>query len=109
MKKNNFFFLMTLASLLEIANPVWSQTQASLGLQFSNGYAYLSISGTVSNACTVQYTTNLTQQNPWHYQIDFQLTNSPTFFLDTNQSTSSAYFYRVFTQQLPTNVVPVSN
>ena len=63
----------------------------------------------MSNACTVQYATNLTQLNAWHYQANFQLTSSPALFLDTNQPPSAAHFYRVFTQQLPTNVVPIAN
>jgi formylglycine-generating enzyme required for sulfatase activity len=109
MKIQKCLLLMALAGLFGIANEARSQTQANLGLQFSNGYPCLGISGTVSNACTVQYSTNLTQPNPWHYQANFQLTNSPALFLDTNQPPAPAHFYRVFTQQLPTNVVPVSN
>jgi len=92
-----------------VATPAWPQTSASLSLQFSNGYPRLGISGSVSNACTVQSSTNLTQINPWHYQTYFQLTNSHALFVDTNQPPSGLRFYRVFTQQLPTNVVPVTN
>ena len=105
----NLLTLIVLASLFGLANPVWSQTPAGLDLQFSNGYARLDVSGAASNACTVQYATNLGQPNPWHYQANFLLTNSPALFLDTNQSGSSLHLYRVFTQQLPTNVVPLTN
>jgi formylglycine-generating enzyme required for sulfatase activity len=105
----NFITFMMIASLFSLANPVWSQTPASLNIQFSNGYVRLNISGAVSNACTVQYATNLTQLNPWHYQRNFLLTNSPVLFLDTNQLSLTPRFYRVFTQQLPTNVVPLTN
>ncbi len=100
---------LILASLFDFADSARSQTPASLGLHLTNGYPQLGISGTVSNACTIQYATNLTQLNPWHYQANFQLTNSPALFLDTNQPPSPVHFYRVFTQQLPTNVVPVAN
>ncbi|HEX3857619.1 MAG TPA: formylglycine-generating enzyme family protein [Verrucomicrobiae bacterium] len=109
MKIFNFKTFIMLASLLGVANSVWSQTPASLNIQFSNGYARLDINGTASNACTVQYTTNLVQSNPWHYQANFLLTNSEALFLDTNQSLSTTRFYRIFTQQLPTNVVPLAN
>jgi formylglycine-generating enzyme required for sulfatase activity len=37
------------------------------------------------------------------------LTNNPALFFDTNKPPFSPHFYRVFTQQLPTNVVPVTN
>jgi formylglycine-generating enzyme required for sulfatase activity len=106
MKILKIFLFIILAGL---TIPAWSQTPANLSLQFSNGYPRLGISGTVSNACTVQYATNLTQINPWHYQINFRLTNSPVLILDTNPPPSKVHFYRVFTQQLPTNVVPITN
>ena len=103
----SFFVIVT--SMFNLADSARSQTPASLALQLTNGNVQLGISGTVSNACTVQYATNLTQPNAWHYQANFQLTSSPALFLDTNQPPSRVHFYRVFTQQLPTNVVPVAN
>ncbi len=109
MKISTIPLFLILASLFNLAGSARSQTPANLALQLTNGFARLGISGTVSNACTVQYATNLTQLNPWHYQANFQLTNSPAFFLDTNQPSSPAHFYRVLTQQLPTNIVPVAN
>jgi formylglycine-generating enzyme required for sulfatase activity len=109
MKIFKIALFLVLASLFNLVNSAWSQIPANLGLQFSNGYPRLGIIGTVSNACTIQYATNLTQPNPWHYQTNFRLTNSPALFSDTNQPPSSLRFYRVFTQQLPTNVVPLTN
>ena len=86
-----------------------AQSPANLSLQVSNGSVRLNITATASNACTIQFSTNLTKLNPWQYRTNFRLTNASTLFLDTNQPLSSLHFYRVFTQALPTNVVPVTN
>jgi len=86
-----------------------AQTPAILTLQYLNQTPCLSISGSVSNACTVQFATDLRGINAWHYLANFQLTNTPASFLDTNQLSGSARFYRVFTQELPANVSPIPN
>src|SRR5882762_11484022 len=106
MKIRSLIALTVVTSILSLAR---AQSPAILSLQMSNGNARLNIIGMVSNACTVQYATNLMQSNPWHYQANFQLTNTPALFLDSNQPPASGYFYRVFTQQLPTNVVSETN
>src|SRR5690242_12425397 len=86
-----------------------AQSPAGLQLQWSNGLAVLEISGAASNACTVQYATNLAAVNPWHYLANFQPANEPALLVAGNTAASSLGFFRVFTQQLPTNVVPVTN
>jgi formylglycine-generating enzyme required for sulfatase activity len=86
-----------------------AQTPANLALQFSNGVVQLIISGTVSNSCTIQSATNLLTVNPWQYQSTIQLASNPQTFSDTNQTTGCARFYRIFTQELPTNVIPAAN
>jgi formylglycine-generating enzyme required for sulfatase activity len=87
----------------------WAQNVTSLDLQITNGEAGLTISGISTNACTVQYATNVTGVNPWHYLTYFQATNDPAFFPDTNQLSANPRFYRVFAQALPGSVVPVTN
>jgi len=90
-----------------LAFALHAQTPPNLALQFSNDCAQITVAGTVSNACTVQFSTNLTQVNSWHFQTNFVLTSAQMQFCDSNQS--AARFYRAFTQLLPTNVVPISN
>ena len=111
MMKNipKILLLLSAFSWLIQSNPAFAQTPASLNLQWTNGCARLSISGAASNACTIQYATDLTRLNPWHYLTNFQPTNDPAFFGDTNQSLAGLCFYRAFTQPLPTNVVPATN
>jgi formylglycine-generating enzyme required for sulfatase activity len=99
----------SLLSCLISSQPSLAQNVTSLNLQITNGEAALTISGISSNACTIQYTTNLTGVNPWHYLTYFQATNDPTLFPDTNQLAAVSFFYRVFAGQLPANVVPVTN
>ncbi len=101
--------LLTAWNCLTQTRPAWAQTPATLKLQLTNGLALLIISDQASNACTVQFATNLTQLNPWRFLKSFQPTNSPAVFGDTNPPLAGDRFYRVFTQQLPTNVVPVTN
>jgi formylglycine-generating enzyme required for sulfatase activity len=101
--------LLTALIWLLPAQPAGAQTPANLKLQLTNGLALLTISGAASNACTIQFTTNLTQLNPWHYLTNFQPTNNPAVFSDPNPPLASLRLYRVFTQQLPTNVVPATN
>lgn len=109
MKSLKIILLVLLPWTLNLVSVVQAQTPANLSLQVSNGLVRLNISGTASNACTVQFSTNLTKLNPWQYRTNFRLTNAATSFVDTNQPLPSSLFYRVFTQALPTNVVPITN
>lgn len=98
-----------IALVLNLVSLATAQTPANLSLQVTNGVVRLNITGTISNACTIQYATNLTQSNPWHYKTNFGLVNSSTIFLDADQPSVSVGFYRIFTQVLPTNVIPFTN
>jgi formylglycine-generating enzyme required for sulfatase activity len=103
-----WFPLFVAANCVLQIQPAFGQTPATVKLQITNGVSRLSVSGAASNACTIQFATNLAGVNPWHYLANFQATSSPALFSDTN-SLFPSRFYRAFTQLLPTNVVPATN
>jgi formylglycine-generating enzyme required for sulfatase activity len=101
--------LFSLLSCFVSFQPAFAQNITNLKLHITNGVPSLIISGISTNACTIQYSTNLTVVNPWHYLASFQATNDPAHFPDTNQLSAIPRFYRVFAQQLPAGVIPFTN
>ena len=77
-------FLVVLEFLIS-GQTSFAQTATRLAIQRTNAQTTLVISGTASNACTLQYATNLTALNPWHYLAYFRATNDPSAFSATNQ------------------------
>src|SRR5438552_18956496 len=72
-------------------------------LQLSNGFARLSITGDVGSGCTIQSVTNLSQN--WQFVTNFALPNSPFLLVDAVGSGAGQRFYRIYSQQAPTNIV----
>jgi formylglycine-generating enzyme required for sulfatase activity len=108
-KTLRIFALVSAISWLTPAQPVIAQAPPSLIIQWTNGQAFLSVSGAASNACTFQFATNLTALNAWHFLTNSQATNDIASSSDPGHSSAGLCLYRVFTQTLPTNVVATAN
>jgi formylglycine-generating enzyme required for sulfatase activity len=111
-KMKHFFtlLLLVLAIISVQSLHALAGTPAALSLQLTNGCPRVCLSGVASNACTVQFATNLNDPFPWHFLTNFVATNNQAAFMDTNRSlTGNPVYYRAFTQVLPPNVVAVSN
>ncbi|HOX57550.1 MAG TPA: formylglycine-generating enzyme family protein [Candidatus Paceibacterota bacterium] len=66
----------------------------------------MSITGDPGSACTIQYRTGLSPASAWQFLTNLTvLSNSPGPVVETGAFTALR-FYRAFSQQLPTNVVP---
>jgi formylglycine-generating enzyme required for sulfatase activity len=90
-----------------VAVRVSAQAPPGLSVQVSNTWASLWLTCDVGNACTIQYRTGFSPTNNW--QFLHNLTPVPTrttLFLERIDA-AVPRFYRAFSQQLPTNVVPV--
>jgi formylglycine-generating enzyme required for sulfatase activity len=82
-----------------------AQSPPALSVMVSNGMVKLGITGDVGSACTIQWATNLYGANNWQFLTNLTpLLSSPCLVTDTNVVTAPR-FYRVFAQQVPTNVV----
>jgi len=80
-----------------------SQTPPQLNLQLSNWFARLSITGDVGSGCTIQSVTNLSQN--WRFVTNFTLPSNPFLLIDAAGAGECQRFYRIYSQQVPTNVV----
>ena len=95
--------------LLVVARCVQAQSPPGLSVQLSNGFAGLTITGDVGSACTIQWNGGLSGTSNWQFLTNLPpLVNSPVLVFDSSPLTTSR-FYRAFSQQVPTNVVPVAN
>lgn len=104
-----WFVFSSCALLWLMASPVSAQSPPSLMVQVSNGSVWLSITGDVGSACTIQWTTNLYDASNWQFLTNLTpVLNSPCVVTDAAASVTSR-FYRAFAQQVPTEVVPRPN
>ncbi len=81
----------------------YPQASPQLTVQLSNGFARLNITGTVGSGCTIQSVTNLSRN--WQFVTNFALPSNPFLFVDSAVTSAGQFFYRLYAQQVPTNVV----
>ena len=95
--------LISILVLSASTPPAYPQAPPQITLQLSNGFARLSIAGDVGSGCTIQSVTNLSQN--WQFVTNLTVSGSPFLVLDAIGPGAAQRFYRVFSQQVPTNVV----
>ena len=83
--------------------PRTAQTQPQISVQLSNGYARLAVTGDVGSGCTIQSATNLAQN--WMFLTNITLSANEILIVDSTGPLPAQRFYRVYSQQVPTNVV----
>jgi len=79
------------------------QSPPQVTVQLSNGYARVSVVGDVGSDCTIQSATNLSQN--WQFVTNFTLLSNQSLVLDPTSPLAAQRFYRVYSQEVPTNVV----
>ena len=102
-------FLAFSAGLWFVAPLVSAQSPPALSVQMSNGYARLSLTADIGSACTIQYRTDLLPTNNWQFLTNLTPLSSSRCLVDDTSSLTAPRFYRAFSQQVPTNVVPGPN
>src|SRR5260221_4092350 len=81
----------------------YPQAAPHLTVQLSNDFAHLSITGEVGSVCTIQSVTNLSKN--WQFVTSLALPSNPFLFVDEAGASGGQRFYRIYAQQVPTNVV----
>ncbi len=81
----------------------YPQAPPQMTVQLSNGFARLSITGEIGSGCTIQSVTHLSQN--WQFLTNFMLPINPMLLVDRTSPGAGQRFYRVYAQQVPTNVV----
>jgi len=94
---------LALLAIFVSAQCAYPQTAPQITVQLSNGIAHLNIIGDVGSDCTIQSVTNLSQN--WQFVTNLTLLSSPFLLVDAAGPGTDQRFYRLYAQQVPTNVL----
>lgn len=89
--------LLTLASV----GAASAQTPPGLGLQFSGGYAVLSLTGEVGTVYSIQYASGLSATNQWTDRTLLQVQGTNDVWADPSAPTPGQRFYRAVSVTAP--------